>query len=121
MVDECVKFRRQNCIVTNDILGSLIQSQSKFNFDNDALYGYVGALLLDGIHTSSIPIQTALYELTRNPDVQERLRDEIDEIYEKHNGHLTYEILQEMSYLDRVYKGYCRSTIHFNAFTANNN
>lgn len=105
IVDECVTYRKKNNVFSNDFLGSLLQSQEKNGFDDETLYAHVSALLLDGIETSSFPIQMALYELTLNPRIQEHLKDEIDKVYEKYDGKITYEILQEMRYLDRVYKG----------------
>lgn len=43
------------------------------------------------------------YELVRNPEVQEKLRAEIDEVNESLDGEeLTYEHLQKMKYLDQV-------------------
>ncbi|CAG9828105.1 unnamed protein product [Diabrotica balteata] len=42
------------------------------------------------------------YELAINPDVQTRLREEIDEGFQECNGKLTYETLMKMKYLDMV-------------------
>ena len=43
------------------------------------------------------------YELAVNPDVQERLYEEVKEVKEELNGKpLTYEVLQKMKYLDMV-------------------
>ncbi|RZC39558.1 p450 domain containing protein, partial [Asbolus verrucosus] len=43
-----------------------------------------------------------LYELGINPDVQEKLKQEVDETAEKCNGKLTYEALTRMKYMDMV-------------------
>ncbi|XP_044253698.1 cytochrome P450 9e2-like isoform X2 [Tribolium madens] len=42
------------------------------------------------------------YELGTNPDIQEKLRQEIDETLESCNGKLTYEALMKMKYMDMV-------------------
>lgn len=43
------------------------------------------------------------HELAVNPDIQERLRREVDDVNEKLNGQpLSYETLQSMKYLDMV-------------------
>jgi cytochrome P450 family 6 len=47
----------------------------------------------------------ALYELALHPDVQRRLRTEIIQVLGKHDGELTYDGMQEMSYLDMVVSG----------------
>jgi cytochrome P450 family 6 len=54
-----------------------------------------------------------LYELSVNPDIQERLRTEIDTVLEKHDGKLTYEAVQEMTYLDKVVSGRAECTTFF--------
>lgn len=57
-----------------------------------------------GTETTSSTIAFALYELSRNPDIQNRLREEILEVIAKHHD-FTYESLQEMKYLGMVVSG----------------
>lgn len=58
-----------------------------------------------GFETSSGTLTFALYELARNPDVQDRVFDEINSVLEGQDQDLTYECLQKMSYLDQVVSG----------------
>jgi cytochrome P450 family 6 len=46
-----------------------------------------------------------LYELALHPEIQQILRAEILQVLSKHDGKLTYDGIQEMSYLDRVVSG----------------
>jgi len=46
-----------------------------------------------------------LYELALNHNIQDKLREEINEKYKKHDSNLTYENIKNMSYLDKVFKG----------------
>jgi cytochrome P450 family 6 len=55
-----------------------------------------------GFETSSTAAQFALYELARNPDIQKKLQEEIDEVSRQHGGKITYEAVQGMELLDRV-------------------
>lgn len=59
----------------------------------------------DGYETSSTALAVLLYDLAYNPDVQNRLREEVDSVIVKHNGQLDLDILQEMNYLDMVVQG----------------
>jgi cytochrome P450 family 6 len=47
----------------------------------------------------------ALYELALHPDIQQSLRAEILQVLGEHDGKLTYDSMQNMSYLDRVVSG----------------
>ena len=58
-----------------------------------------------GFETSSTTMTFCLYELAINPDIQEVLRNEIDTVLEKHDGNISYEAIQEMTYLDKVVAG----------------
>lgn len=56
-----------------------------------------------GSETTSTALTFAAYELTVNPDIQQRLYEEIFETNEKLNGQrITYDALQKMKYLDQV-------------------
>jgi cytochrome P450 family 6 len=46
-----------------------------------------------------------MYDLACNPEVQERLRQEVDSVMKKHNGQLNLDIIHEMQYLEMVVQG----------------
>ncbi|KAL6448752.1 hypothetical protein ACFW04_000513 [Cataglyphis niger] len=54
-----------------------------------------------GFETSSTTATFCLYELAQQQDLQDKLRKEIDEILKKH-GELTYNAVNEMTYLHKV-------------------
>jgi len=51
-----------------------------------------------------------LYCLAINPDVQMKVRDEVDSVLKKYGGELTFDGVQEMAYLDLAVSG--KITIH---------
>ncbi|XP_046959649.1 uncharacterized protein LOC124529784 [Vanessa cardui] len=55
-----------------------------------------------GFDTISTAMTFALYELALHPDIQERLVKEIKEHYEKNNGTLNINSIQNMTYMDMV-------------------
>jgi cytochrome P450 family 6 len=61
--------------------------------------------LIAGYETSGSTLSFALYELALHPEIQQSLRAEILQVLSKHDGKLTYDGMQGMSYLDRVVSG----------------
>ncbi|XP_055539815.1 cytochrome P450 9e2-like [Wyeomyia smithii] len=56
-----------------------------------------------GIDTTTSTLCFALYEMALNPQIQEKLRSEIDNARENiGNQNLSYDVLQQMKYLDMV-------------------
>ncbi|CAK1600334.1 unnamed protein product [Parnassius mnemosyne] len=53
-----------------------------------------------GVEPSAAAMQATLIELGRNPDALKRVHDEIDSAFKKHNNTITYDIIQEMEYLE---------------------
>ena len=61
--------------------------------------------LAAGFESSGSTMSYALYELALQPEIQNRLRAEIMQVLNKHNGQLTFDALEEMAYLDMVVSG----------------
>ena len=73
--------------------------------DGDDIVGQASQFLGAGFETSGSTMSYALYELALHPEIQNRLRAEIMQVLNKHNGQLTYDGVQEMAYLDMVVSG----------------
>ena len=58
-----------------------------------------------GFETSSTTMTFCLYELACNPDIQKKLRKEIDSVLKTNDGKITYEAIMDMEYLDKVVNG----------------
>jgi cytochrome P450 family 6 len=63
------------------------------------------AFYFAGFETSSTTMTFCMYELALHPDIQERVREEIDVVLKKHDGKIIYEAIHEMEYLDKVVSG----------------
>lgn len=96
------KQSRSKNVQSNDLFETLLQIQEKHNFDDTFLAGQSLSFYLEGTETSATTFSYVLYELARNPECQEKLYDEIVATMAKHDGQLTYDAIQEMSYLDCV-------------------
>lgn len=60
---------------------------------------------LAGFETSSTTVTFCLYELAIHQDIQNKVREEIQTQLEKHGGDLTYDAVNEMTYLHKVISG----------------
>ncbi|XP_037920499.1 cytochrome P450 6a2-like [Hermetia illucens] len=113
IVRQTIEHREKNNIKRNDFMDLLIDLKNNDTFDEEkkiklekltleeaAAQAFV--FFIAGFETSSTVMMFALYELALNPDIQEKLRNEINTVYAKHEGHLTYETIKDMVYLDQV-------------------
>ncbi|KAJ2949666.1 hypothetical protein O0L34_g15592 [Tuta absoluta] len=55
-----------------------------------------------GFETSSTTIGFLLYELSKNPEIQEKLISEVDAYLDKNDGKVTYDTLNDLHYLIKV-------------------
>lgn len=67
-----------------------------------------GAFLIGGFETSSTTLSFYMYELAKNPLVQNKLKEEIDEMFaesiKNESDEISYEIVQKMVYLNMVFQ-----------------
>nr|XP_018918048.1 PREDICTED: probable cytochrome P450 49a1 [Bemisia tabaci] len=61
-------------------------------------------LFLVGIDTTSAAVASILYQLSTNGEKQEKLKEEIDRVFPGPNDEITYQKLEEMSYLKACIK-----------------
>lgn len=124
MVKEAIEYREKHNVVRKDFIQCLIQLRNtgKVNID-DSLWesetaaddlksmtieqcaGQVALLYLAGFETTGSAVATTLYELAKNPDLMKRLQRDIDETLAKHNGVISYEVVQEITLLDLCVQG----------------
>lgn len=122
VVKDTVAYREKNNIIRKDFMHLLLQIKNfgKVTDDGDTiinenhtnkgltmneLTAQAFIFFLAGFETSSTTMTFALYELAINPDIQEEMRKEIEMVMSKHNNVLTYDAIQEMTYMDKVLQG----------------
>lgn len=72
---------------------------------DDDMAAQVLIFFFAGFETISIMMSFMCYELAVNPDIQEKLREEVDRTIELNNGKLSYDVLNKMKYMDMVTSG----------------
>lgn len=84
---------------------SSLKTHSKLTFDDDDLVANAMLFLIAGFDTTLSLLLFAIYALAVEPQVQDKLFDEVCPKMDKNNGQLTYESVQSMTYLDMVING----------------
>lgn len=74
-----------------------------FVFRDEMIVAQSGAFLIGGFETSSTTLSFCMYELAKNPLVQNKLKEEIDEMFTG-TDEISYEIVQKMEYLNMVFQ-----------------
>jgi len=123
IIRDTVIYREKNGIVRNDFLDLLIKirQNTSIHDDQDHCNGVNNTstsvkkdltieeitaqsfvFFIAGFETSSSTASFCLYELACHPDVQEKLYKEIKEVLANNEGKVTYQALQEMTYMQQV-------------------
>ncbi|XP_077285309.1 putative cytochrome P450 6a14 [Arctopsyche grandis] len=106
-VKDIVMERKNSPIKRNDFIDLLLElkyQDGKEDKEMDDMFMAAQAFIFfaAGFETSSMIMSTTLHELAMNPDIQERLFQEIESAVAKNDGKLTYDGIVEMEYLDMV-------------------
>ncbi|CAL1677693.1 unnamed protein product [Lasius platythorax] len=109
-VVETMDYRDANNIVRHDFIDTLreLKKHPEKLGDIDLTDSLIAAqafiFFAAGFETSSSTMSNALYELALNQEIQDKLREEINDEYIRHNGNFTYENIKKMNYMDKIFK-----------------
>ncbi|GAB0090273.1 hypothetical protein DMENIID0001_049870 [Sergentomyia squamirostris] len=98
MLRHGMEFRTKQSGNRDDFLAFLMHIQEKKGATIDEMVAHALTFILDGFETSALVMDSVFYELTRHPEVQEKLREEIL----AQSTLLTYENVCDLPYLDQV-------------------
>ncbi|KAJ8949549.1 hypothetical protein NQ314_008178 [Rhamnusium bicolor] len=112
-VENIVAYREKNSYTRKDFLQLLIEIKNKNGQPNghkgdgttltmDEVAAQCFIFFLAGFETSSSTTTFALYLLTRHPEIQDKLREEIHTVLERYDDQITYDSLSEMKYMKQV-------------------
>lgn len=109
MITTTISYRENNNVKRNDFMQSMIDLREAEKGTSHQLSIEVIAsncLLFynAGTETTSGTIGFLLYELALRQKLMRKLEDEIDETIKTNNGKMTYDIIQNMTYLDMCLK-----------------
>ncbi|KAJ8683523.1 hypothetical protein QAD02_019315 [Eretmocerus hayati] len=95
-----IKQRQKSGDTPNDYLQSIIDANDKN--DIDSIISDIIVFHTDVYETSSTTLSSVFYQLSKNPDAQTKLREDITTKSKSHHGCITYESLKEMDFLEYV-------------------
>lgn len=116
IIKEIVDYREENNVKRNDFIdllmdimnnGCLVDDESGEvigNITKDELVSNLYISFFWGYHTCRVMLTFALYEIALNEDIQDRAREEIHRVLGD-DGELTYERLEEMTYIQQIADG----------------
>nr|AFI45033.1 cytochrome P450 CYP6DE3 [Dendroctonus ponderosae] len=118
VVNETIQYREKNNVQRNDFMqlmlqlkqhGSLMKEDGSVDVKKTETYltdqeilSECFVIFLAGHETSSSTSTFTLFALSQHQDIQEKVRNEINEVLERHDGKLCYDAVMEMEYLDKV-------------------
>jgi cytochrome P450 family 6 len=110
VISEAVDYRERNKIQRNDFLNLLLELKNNAKSPEESItFNELAAqcfiFFLAGFETSSTTMTFALYELAMQPEIQDKLRDKINEAIAENDGKVDYDCLLSIKYLDQVING----------------
>jgi len=105
VVATTVKTRDEQGIVRPDMIQLMMETRDKTNgsvFDVDEMTAQAFLFFIAGFESTSTAMCFMTYHIGVDPDVQNKLREEIDDVLRRTNGKPTYEAINRMKYLDAV-------------------
>lgn len=129
IVKRTIEFREEKGVVRKDLLQLLIQLRNtgKISDDNDQLWKAestaenLKSMSIDmiasnsfifyiaGSETTAATTSFTIYEFAMHPEILKKAQTEVDQCLEKHglkpSDHLTYDVIQELKYLDLCVMG----------------
>lgn len=108
IISETMRIREEQKIVRPDMIQLMMELRDKLGRDvmtNEDVTAQALIFFFAGFESAAILMSFVAYELACNPDVQERLKREVDDTLKENGGKITYDSLMGMKYLDMVVTG----------------
>lgn len=105
VVTSTVKARDEQGIVRPDMIQLMMETRDKDHgpaFDINEMTAQAFTFFLGGFDSVATVMCFTAHEIAVNPDVQNKLRKEVDDVVKETNGKPTYEAINGMKYMDAV-------------------
>lgn len=105
LITETVKYRNENNYKRSDFMQLMIDLQKSDVLTMEEIAAQSLTFLIAGFDTSASVMMFLVYEICKNEDVQEKIRDEIRGVLAKNGDKISYESIAELRYLQQVIEG----------------
>lgn len=105
VISTTVKVRDEQKIIRPDMIQLMMETRNKNSgptFDIDEMTAQAFVFFFGGFDTTSTSMCFMTHVLGVHPDIQSKLRDEIEDVLKQTNGKPTFEAIHGMKYLDAV-------------------
>ncbi|KAH8389959.1 hypothetical protein KR200_004745, partial [Drosophila serrata] len=96
LIDILIEFRRST------LQAKAAGIKDQFVFEGDILVAQAVLFFTAGFESSSSTMAFAMYELAKDADVQQRLRDEIKEALVESDGQVTLQMIESLVYMQMI-------------------
>ncbi|KRT85019.1 cytochrome P450, partial [Oryctes borbonicus] len=102
VVQEVIEYREKNNVHRNDFMQILMDLRNKNNEELSIkqMAAQAFVFFIAGFETSATTINFCLFELAQHPEIQEKVRGEIEELLQ--DEEVTYDCVEKLKYLDQV-------------------
>ncbi|XP_051173284.1 cytochrome P450 6B1-like [Leptopilina boulardi] len=110
LIKDTMEYRKKNNIIRHDfvdLMRYVIENPDKVDdieMTDSLVTAQCFVFFAAGFETSSTTMSHALYEIALNPQIQDKLRNEIQQVLSKSDGKLTYDNVKSMKYLHKVFQ-----------------
>lgn len=100
-VDLVLSLRNQNSLIGDCLSNLKTGKNDKFQLkvDDDLLVSLCIMFFAAGFETSASTISFTIFEFAKNPEIQRKAMEEVDEFLRRHKNKLNYECVNELPYL----------------------
>ncbi|CAH0714940.1 unnamed protein product, partial [Brenthis ino] len=102
-VDLVLNWKNKKYLVGDSISnmksGECKRESAELEIDDTLLIGFCVLLFAAGFETTSTTTSLLLFELSKNQKAQTKVIEEVDDYFQRHNGKIEFECINEMPYL----------------------
>lgn len=114
IIKNTIETRDRKNIYRPDMLQLLMETRNKKKFGKglsvEAITSHAFGFFFGGFDTVASQACLAIHHLAVNPEIQKKLQNEIDRVFEKSQGQVTYDDINGMEYLDAIINEMMRMT-----------